>query len=307
MKQKEFITLIKSIFLVLITGCLLNCAGSAPQIDIPDQPPPARTLETQPRIALVLGGGGARGYAHIGVLKVLTDAHLPIDLVVGTSVGSLVGAVYSDNGDFAQVQRSMQDANFWSFFDFSNIPNLKGIAEGYRIEKFVLAHMRSKDFNETKIKLIVSSTNLKTGDVYPIESGPIAPAIRASTAIPGLIQPVQLYGHILVDGGMVDPVPVDLAKPLHPNIIIAVDIARELPTKLPTDASGIAARSMSISRLRITAASLEGADIVIRPKVGDISDFDLAARQQLITEGEAAAKAALPAIHKLMAKRLKQE
>ncbi len=295
--------LINIMGLVTAIALLAGCAGTEPDIYIPAKPPTPVKLTHTPRIALVLGGGGARGFAHVGVLKVLHDAHIPIDVIAGTSAGSIAGAMYADNGSYIQLKGAMAQASFGNFFDLSNSPNLSGMVEGYRMQKFLLAHMRSREFRQTKIKLMVATTDLETGLVYPIASGPIAPAVRASASIPGIIQPMHMYGKTLVDGGMADPVPVDLVIPLHPKLIIAVDVAQPLSKTLPSDASDIAQRSMLISRLRITQASLMGADVVIRPNVANVSVFDMSAQAQLFIAGEAAAKKMLPRIKQLMKQR----
>ncbi len=294
---------IKILFILCISILLVSCAGIEPDIKIPAQPPTPTLLTHKPRIALVLGGGGARGFAHVGVLKVLHNAHLPIDVIIGTSAGSIVGAIYADNGSYVQLHNVMLKASLGNFFAFSNVPNLSGMVEGYRMQRFLLNNMHARDFNQTKIKLILATTNLQTGPVYPRASGPIAPAVRASASIPGLIQPMHMYSKTLIDGGMSDPIAVDLAIPLHPKLIIAVDIARALNKQLPNSASGIAQRAMLISRMHISDSSLRGADIVIRPSVGDASVFDINDRTQLIKAGEQAAKRALPQIKQLMRQR----
>ena len=199
-------------FLFIAILLLAACAGRPPNIVVPSNPPKPPHLIAEPRVALVLGGGGARGYAHLGVLQVLQQAGVPLDLIVGTSAGSIFGAVYSDNHSFDKTYRIMMQASFWSFADLNNVPNSSGFVQGYHLEKMLLANMQAKNFSKLKNKLVVVSTDLKTGQVFFIQSGPIAPAVLASSALPGLVDPVFLYHKILVDGGVVQPVPVAVAK-----------------------------------------------------------------------------------------------
>ncbi len=284
----------------LISLLLCNCAGFAPKIDIPKTPPPATKLKHRPRVALVLGSGGARGYAHIGVLQVLHAAHIPVDLIVGASSGSLVGAFYADSQNPQQVYQTLIHAGFFDFADISNIPNMRGIIKGHHLEKFILAHTHARRFKQLPIKLVVATTDLSNGQTYVIQSGPIAPAILASTALPGAIIPPTLYGHTLIDGGVVDPVPVDIAKRFHPKIIIAVNISKHLPKDLPYSAAGIYNRAYDFMWRRLTRLSTDGATLVIHPKVGTVGTFDLDDKYQMYLAGYKAAKRALPKILKIL-------
>jgi NTE family protein len=288
---------------LIITVYLSSCAGTAPNIYIPSTPPAIPKLKRPVQVALVLGSGGARGYAHLGVLQVLESAGVPIDLIVGASAGSIVGSLYADNQSAAKTYDIMMQAGFWSFADIGNLPSPKGLSEGYHLQKFLLKNMRAKVFRELPTKFIVATTNLLTGQSHPLESGPIAPAVLASAAVPGVVRPVNLYGLTLVDGGVADPVPVDLAKKYSPKIIIAVNIEQKLSHSMPFSAFAIYNRAYSIMWNRLTQYSLNNADIVIRPLVGDIGTFDLNHNYQMYQEGYEAAKRALPKIKKLLRRR----
>lgn len=286
---------------VLILALLLtSCAGKPPNISIPKFPPPPLTLKTRPKVALVLGSGGARGFAHAGVVKVLQDAGVPINLIVGSSVGSFYGALLADTGNADTAAKIMLSATFWDIADIANFPSLKGPMTGYHYEKFLLKHMHAKWFNQLKIPLVVATTNLKTGKLYAISSGPVAPAAKASASIPGAVQPSELYGNVLIDGGMVDPVPVNLALKYHPKLIIAVNIDQQLPKSMPATAFGIYNRGYHISWLQLAKLAEQRANIVIRPNVGNIGTFDISKKYQLFQEGEKAARRALPMILRMM-------
>lgn len=279
---------------------LVGCAGRAPNIAIPSKMPAPVEAAKHPNVVLVLGGGGARGYAHIGVLKVLQKAGIPVDMVVTASAGSIVGALYADNLNANKVSQIMLNASFWDFADVSNLPSLKGPVEGYRLQKFLLHNMHARWFKDLKIPLVVATTQLQSGKLFSIASGPIPPAIEASAAVPGVVQPVHLYGRTLIDGGIIDPLPVDIAKRYHPKIIIAVNIANELSKWRPKTAWGIYDRSTLISWLAFSRLEEKDADIVIRPHVGSTGIFDLSKKQEMILAGEKAAKQALPKIKKLL-------
>jgi NTE family protein len=269
-------------------------------LNIPAQQPLRVEKIAQPDVALVLGGGGARGMAHVGVIKVLAKAGVPINLIVGTSAGSIVGAIYADQGSAKQVISTFKHIGFWDIADINNFPTRAGIMQGYHLQRFLLKHMHARTFAELKIPFIVSTTNLRTGEVFPITSGPVAAAVQASAAIPGLFNPVHLYGHILIDGGMSDPVAVNLAEPFHPKIIIAVDVAKQLSEVMPATADETLARAKVIRQMAVTQFSAQNADVVIRPAIGTTNVFQLGKKEQLFAEGERAAQEALPQILRLL-------
>ena len=280
----------------------MGCAGHKPPIQIPLQQPPVTEKINHPRVALVLSGGGARGLAHIGVIKVLHDAGIPIDVIGGTSAGSIMGALYADNGSANEVESAFANVTLWTLIDFNNFPRSSGLLSGYKLQKFLLEHMHAENFNQLKIPLIVMTTDLKTGAPFPIMSGPVAPAVQASAAIPGLFNPAQLYGHVLIDGGIADPLAVNEIKKYHPLVIIAVNVAEQLPETMPKTADDIYQRAYIISRLNMSTLTAQGADIIITPSVGTAGMFDTGDKNKLIKAGEVAAQNALPQIKALLSK-----
>lgn len=290
--------IIISLVLITLTGCL-----GPTNIIIPEQEPAPLKLHKKPRVALVLGGGGARGYAHIGVIKVLARAHIPVDLIVATSAGSVVGALYGDSGDPLDVERKLKGAGFFDFADFSFVSYTQGFISGRQLQHFLLRKMRSRWFDDLRIPLVVVATDLSTGRARVLSSGPIPPAIQASSAMPGAVHPVKLYGHTLIDGGMVAQIPVNIAKRYHPDIIIAVNIEADLDKKMPTSFLAIFQRAFEISINAIGQYSANGADVEIRPQAGRIGTFDLSQQNKSITAGEIAAEKALPKIKALLHKR----
>lgn len=271
-----------------------------PTIFIPKHKPLPAPITQSPRVAVVLGGGGAKGFAHIGVLEVLQNAGVPIDMVAGSSAGAIVGALYADNANAHEAKRALLHAHLWDLADLGNTPSIKGPIQGYHVESFLLKYMRAKNFNQTKIPFMVATTDLTTGELYPIQSGPIAPAVLASAAIPGGVRPVKLYGRILVDGCMTDPVPVNLVKRYHPQLIIAINVDKHLPKQMPWSFYGIYKRAFQISWLRLTYYSERQADVIIRPQTGTVGTFEWSAKQRMYQAGVTAAQEALPQILKLL-------
>lgn len=298
MKSHNTIKLILPCTLVMLLGA---CAGARPNIATPKQAPAPLYLSHRPQVALVFGAGGARGFAHAGVAKVLQDAGVPIDLIVGSSVGSFYGALLADSGNANQAAKIMLSAQFWDIADISNLPSIEGFIQGYHYEKFLLHHMHARWFNQLKIPLVIVTTDLKTGHAFVISSGPVAPAAEASASMPGVVKPAHLYGRTLIDGGMTDPVPVDVAKAYHPKVIIAVNIAQQLSPKKPWSAIGVYDRGYHIAWLALSRRTEASADIIIRPQVGQIGTFEIDKKYQLFYQGEKAAYRALPQIKKILA------
>ncbi|MBX3708853.1 MAG: patatin-like phospholipase family protein [Gammaproteobacteria bacterium] len=241
-----------------------------------------------------------RGYAHLGVLQALEEAHIPVDVLVGSSAGSIVASLYADNQSFKKTYAIMMPAGFWDYADIGNLSGAGGIITGYQLENFLVSHMHARNFDQLQKKVIIATTDMETGKLYPIESGPVAPAVLASSAIPGAIKPVQLYGHRLIDGGVLSPVPVELAKKLHPKIIIAVNLSTKSTNDSPTSALGVLNSAMYIMSMRLTEISLKEADVVISPKVGDVNVFDLTKKHEVYLAGLQATREQIPTIRKLL-------
>lgn len=289
---------------VLFTLMLLisGCATPPPDITIPAHEPPPLHLTKHPRVALVLGGGGARGYAHIGVIKVLENAGVPIDLIVATSAGSIPGALYADSANAQWVDRVMRRTHFFDFADLTIVSSGNGLLSGHKLEHFLINNMQARWFKGLKIPLVVVTTDLKKGTLKTLSSGPIAPAVHASCAFPGIVNPIKLYGYTLIDGGAVAQVPVRIAKEYHPDIIIAVNLQGKLAPVMPTSFISVFQRAYDIGINSIAEYSSEGADILIHPKVGNAGMFDVHLKHTLINAGEKAANEALPRIKNLLAK-----
>lgn len=300
--RRPFLALLVCVFTFTLTACIER----QPPVYVPLTPPPVVKLAHAPRVVLVLGCGGARGYAHLGVLQALEEAHIPVDVIVGSSAGSIVAALYADNHSFSQTYDIMMPAGFWDYADIESLSERAGIVKGYRMENFLLEHMHANTFAELHKKIIIATTDIKTGATYSIESGPIAPAVLASAAVPGVVKPVHLYGRELIDGGVSDPVPVDLAKKLHPQLIIAVNLSKASYNQAPTSVISAFELAYEIMWQRLTKDSLKGADVVINPGVGEINMFDISKKREMYLSGLNATRKKIPEIRRLLARQSQQ-
>lgn len=211
---------------------LNGCAEHFPNINIPKSEPVSKySANFHPNVVLVLGSGSARGFAHAGALKVLEENHIPIDLIIGTSAGSIIGSLYADNPSANSLQHILLSANEGKVINFSLLNIVHGPINGAGLQNFLVSNMHATSFDQLKIPFVAVATDLQTGKIHLFRSGPIAPAVNASSAAPPYFRPVSIYGREYIDGGIVDPVSVDVAKTYHPKIIIAVRLDYPLPKK----------------------------------------------------------------------------
>lgn len=182
----------------------------------PEGPTFNRIIESpdRPRIALVLGGGAAKGFAHIGVIRALEQEHIPIDMIVGTSVGSLIGAIYASDKNSFELEWTAFSLEKEHIFDFAFMSMIGGMGpvKGDRLEDFVKSKIPSVNIEQLKLPFAAVATDLNRGTRVVIDKGPVAKAVRASSAIPGVFQPVEHQGRLLVDGGVIDNIPVSVAR-----------------------------------------------------------------------------------------------
>lgn len=234
-------SIVARIVLSSLLVCLLSsCAQHVCVVPIPPVEPPATRLKNlHPRVVLVLGSGGARGFAHAGVLKVLQQNHIPIDLIIGTSAGSIVGALYADRPNSDALNKLLLTASQDDVIDFSYLSLYSGPVSGVGLQTFLVKNLRATNFSQLQIPFIAVASDLATGQAHAFASGPIAPAVNASSAAPPYFQPVPLYGKMYTDGGFVDPVAVDIAKRFHSQVIIAVELNYPLSKQLPSHGPGI--------------------------------------------------------------------
>jgi NTE family protein len=247
----------------------------------------------RPRVGLALAGGFARGIAHIGVLRVLREASIPIDCVAGTSVGALIGAGYCAGSSLENMEKV---GSATSFADFGRwTPSWLGLATNQRMEKYLTRFTSAKTFEELKTPLAIAATDINAGVSVYYSHGPLVPAIRASCAYPGLFLPIQHEGRTLVDGFLTAPVPVEGALLLGADIVIAVYLESGT-VEQPRTFTDILSRAFNILQRHSDLAWRTQADVIIEPDVKLFVWDDFSKTPDMIAAGEAAALAALPQI-----------
>ncbi|HUQ85436.1 MAG TPA: patatin-like phospholipase family protein [Candidatus Limnocylindrales bacterium] len=263
-----------------------------------------------PKIGLALGSGGAKGLAHIGVLKALSGAGIKIDYIAGTSIGSLIGAYYAANPSMEKLEDFILGLNAlqgYRLFD----PIMKGgIIKGDKIELLINSILKDANFDNLRIPFAAVATDMKSAEEVILRSGDLAKAVRASISVPPVFTPVTFGKKSLADGGLSDPVPVEVVKGMGADIVIAVNAESAYfytPVKKIPALAGIPMFSVNILRHNLTFHSLKNADIIISPSspntglVGWKYFFDNKKAESIIKAGEEAAGKAIPEIRKLIA------
>ena len=281
-------------FIFLLAAILISCAAARREM-----PPPKPA-----KIAVVLGAGASRGFAHIGVLKILKLHQVPVHMVVGTSVGSLVGSLYAYGYSPYELQTMALALQRDDVADYT-LPN-NGFIKGEKLENFVNGKVKYTAMEKFPIPFYAVATAIETGEEMAFGRGNTGKAVRASCSIPGIFQPPVIGGKMYVDGGVVSPVAVDVARRYGADVVIAVDISASLNNTAPKGTIETIMQAVDTMYAKIAAIQLKNADVVIKPKVGGIGSSDFSKRHEAIMEGEKAATAALPAVNALLA-RLRQE
>ena len=271
-----------------------------------------------PKIGLALSGGAAKGLAHIGVLKALQEAEIPIDAVSGTSMGSVVGACYAKDGKISLMEEVALNIGWQQVIRLLD-PKLlflgKGLIRGQQVETFLHALIGDADFRDFKIPFVVVATDVNTGQDVIIRQGSVIQSVRASISIPGIFVPVTREGSCLVDGGLTNPVPADVLRDMGAKFVIAVNVIAEpakskhavLQDKGETaeipNIFNILLQSFYIMQYEIIRQRMLKADVVICPDVGHIEPYEFHRGEEAISAGYEAAIKALPEIRKLINKR----
>jgi NTE family protein len=256
-----------------------------------------RDPSERPRIGLALAGGFARGIAHIGVLRALKQAGIPIDVIAGTSVGALIGACYCGGVPFEDMQRI---ASATSFADFGRwTPSWLGLATNQRMESYFGRFTHVRTFEELKTPLAIAATDINAGFTIYYTRGPILPPLRGSCAYPGLFVPIQFEGRTLVDGFLTAPVPVEGALLLGADIVIAVYLESAIAEN-PRTVADVINRSFNIIQRHSDIAWRQQADLIIEPDVKQFVWDDFTRTNDMVAAGEAAVEVALPQIRALV-------
>ena len=277
----------------LLGATLFTLAGCS---SLPaEKPKPAQLALHKPKIGLALGGGAARGFAHIGVIKMLESQGIVADYVVGTSSGAVVGSLYAAGHDAFAMQKIAQQLDEKLFADWTL--GGRGFLKGEALQDFINQHLNKRPIERLNKPFAAVATDLNSGERVVFRSGDSGLAVRASAAVPGVFQPTQFRGKTYVDGGLSSPIPVQAARDMGADFVIAVDISAR-PEGQPIDSlTAVIWQTTTIMGGAIGANELRGADIVIRPKLPYVKSWDFTARHDAMLEGERAALAALPQIH----------
>lgn len=280
----------------LVTVFLLfACAPMGSQIITPPRPA---------KIALVLGAGASKGFAHIGVLKILETQKVPIHMIVGTSVGSFIGGLYAYGYNAYKLQTIAMSIEKDDVTELTLPDN--GFVGGERLRSYVNGKVMNTPLEKFRVPFYAIATDIKTGEEIVFGSGNAGMAIQASCSVPGVFQPARFSGRTYVDGGVVNPLPVDVARRYGADVVLAVDISSSIDSNLPTSTMETILKSIDIMYGKISLAQIAKADIVITPNVGFVGSSDFTKRHEAMLEGEKAALAALPRINAILA-RLRQE
>ncbi len=282
-------------WLVLMILFALAACTTAPQK--PPEPPPTTpqpAIKRPPKIGLALGGGAARGFAHVGVITALEEAGIKVDLVVGTSAGSLVGAIYASGKTAVQLQEvamKMEEAEItdWTLPFFN-----RGILRGDALSAYVNRQVNNKLIEILPLQLGVVATDLRSGQGVLFQRGDTGLAVRASSAVPAVFSPVKIGDREYVDGGLVAPVPVRYAKQMGADLIIAVDISAVPEGNAADGTLAVLLQTFAIMGKSINSYELRGADVVVRPDLTGVKSGDFADKRRSIDAGKLAMQRLMP-------------
>ncbi|MEA1959930.1 MAG: patatin-like phospholipase family protein [Bacillota bacterium] len=298
---------------------------------------PRQTVKERPIIGLALGGGGARGYAHLGVIKALQEANIPVDVIAGTSIGAIIGAVYASECSVDKAEDIATNIQWRQLLHLADLtlPS-RGVIAGDRVEQYLNTLITERDFDQLQKDLVIVATDISTGETIYLKDGPVARAVRASIAIPGIFCPIEYEGRLLVDGTITAPVPVKAVKDLGAELIVAVDVSssidraeifiqalkwwKELPSRQVYRRFG----SLDLSRvlgpivpesIHIVSRSLELNDryvrtpshltppmhhLVIRPAVDNVRWYEFHRATECIQAGEVAGRQMVEQIREIL-------
>lgn len=283
-----------TLLVVAVTGC------STPKVA--EAPTTTAVAPTPPKVALALGGGAARGFAHIGVIKALEAQGIPIDVVTGTSAGAVVGALYASGMSGFQMQRMAMETKESQVIDF-DVLGKGGWVKGELLERFVNARLQGRTFEKLNKPLGVVVTDLADGKAVVMRTGNVGQAVRASASVPGVFIPPEFGGRFFVDGGVTMPLPVQAAREMQADFVIAVDIGEQPEAKKPASSIDVVLQAFTIMGQVMSRAQAAQADVLIRPDTRGLSLTNFDTRELAILRGEEAAIRLLPELRQKLTER----
>ena len=301
MRRHQFHPLLATLATLAVLS--LSACASKPTSERPaaQSPPVSPAVANKPiKLGLALGGGAARGFAHIGVIKALEAQGIIPDIVVGTSAGAVVGALYAAGNNGFELQKLAHKLDETKLADWS-MPD-RGVLKGDGLQKFVNDAVANRPIETLKKPFAVVATDLHSGEAILFRTGNTGMAVRASATVPGVFKPVAINGHEYVDGGLSSLVPVRFARQIGADVVIAVDISAPPGNRPVRGTLDILLQTFTIMGQNLARYELKDADVVIRPLVGNVGSTDFLARHDAILEGEKAAQAALPQIREAIRK-----
>jgi NTE family protein len=285
MKQMRWLSI------VITLGVLTSCAAHQA---------PVVTELPRPKIALVLGGGAARGFAHVGVIRALEQEKIQIDMIIGTSVGSLIGAIYANDLNSFELEWTAFALDKDSLFDYGILSAFTGmgVAKGEKLEEFVKTKIATTNIENLKLPFAAVAADLNRGTRVVLDSGSVAKAVHASSAIPGVFEPVEHQGRLLVDGGVLDNIPISVAREKGADIVIAVDISENLTNFNITNLVDVMLQAVNIMSSENVKYRKKEADVLISPAVGNVAMLDFSQKKRCMQAGIDATQKAMPEIRK---------
>jgi NTE family protein len=279
--------------IAICAAVLMTACASAPPQGEPVAPPQP-IAKRPPKIGLALGGGAARGFAHVGVIQVLEESGVRPDFVVGTSAGSLVAALYASGRNGQQLQQVAETMEEAAFADWTLPIFNRGMLRGEALARYVNAQVGSRPIEQMPLPLGIVATNLSTGLGVLFQRGDIGTAVRASSAVPALFLPVKIGNQEYVDGGLVSPTPVGYVRQMGAELVIAVDISSAPEGNQAGDPIQILLQTFAIMGKSINSHELRDADVVVRPALAGVGGADFTARRRSIDAGRTAMQRLLP-------------
>ena len=262
--------------------------------------------ELLPKIGLALGSGGPRGLAHIGVIKALEKENIPIDFIAGCSIGAMVGGFYALTKDIAWIEKIAMETDWRRIISLLAEPSLLsgGLVGGEKIEKFLLDQVGEKKFKDLQIPFAAVATDVNTGEEIRITEGDLVVAIRASSSVPLIFKPTKRKGRLLVDGGLSNPVPCNVAREMGADLVIAVNLDTTFFSLSSSSQRftivGLLRNSVNLLRYHLAKENVKEADIVINPEAPDVPWTRLNEGKKMIALGEEATEKVIPLLKKLL-------
>jgi len=279
-----------------LSGC--SSLPSGPAQPVPAEPavvaPTPEPARRPPRLGLALGGGAARGFAHVGVIQVLEHNGIRPDFVVGTSAGSLVATLYASGQTGTELERAALSMEEATLTDWTLPFNGRGVLRGDALARYVRQAIGGRLIEQMAVPLGILATDLGSGQGVLFRRGDAALAVRASSAVPGVFTPVAISGREYVDGGLVAPVPVSQARAMGAEVVLAVDISSDPQGNDASGLLGVLLQTTAIMGQSINRHELRTAEVVVRPALSGVGSADFSSRQRSIAAGRAAMQAALP-------------